>query len=264
MVNPADPVALNDALAEAKAKGITVVAVDSPVTDPDAYIISNDQENYGYLGAKWLFDQLGGKGDVVYMRGIAGVQADTDRDTGFKKALAENPGITVAQETQTNWDFPTGKKQMGDILASDLPFDGVWTSGIDYTVVDAFKEAGKPFKPIVGADGSEFVHQLVNEPDLVGALVTNPASVGGAGVTLALKLLNGEKADPVTLFTPVLFENSSAEGKASLAAAADPSVPATWPIGITIPDWTTYTKEQIPASWRLQGPWRAVTTSAAE
>ncbi len=66
-----------------------MVAVDSPVTDPNAYILSNDQENYGYLGAKWLFEQLGGKGDVVYMRGIAGVQADTDRDTGFKRALAE-------------------------------------------------------------------------------------------------------------------------------------------------------------------------------
>ena len=56
------------------------------------------------------------------------------------------------------------------------------------------------------------------------------------------------------MFTPVLFENASAAGKAALAAAADPSVPATWPIGITIPDWTTYTKEQILPPAGCKGP----------
>ena len=39
--------------------------------------------------------QLGGKGDVVYMRGAAGASADSDRDKGFKKALAEFPDIKV-------------------------------------------------------------------------------------------------------------------------------------------------------------------------
>ena len=33
---------------------------------------------------------------------------------------------------------------MLDILNSGVKVDGVWTSGIDYTVVNAFKTAGKP------------------------------------------------------------------------------------------------------------------------
>jgi ABC-type sugar transport system substrate-binding protein len=61
------------------------------VTAEGAYILSNNQEEYAYLGAKWLFEQMGGEGDVVYMRGIAGTSADTDRDNGFKRALAEFP-----------------------------------------------------------------------------------------------------------------------------------------------------------------------------
>src|SRR5262245_3954747 len=72
VVNPADPAGINAALAEATKAGIVVVAVDQAVTEPSAYIISNNQEEYAYLGAKWLFQQLGGKGDVVYMRGPAG------------------------------------------------------------------------------------------------------------------------------------------------------------------------------------------------
>ena len=107
IINPADPDALNPAIAEAIAAGITVVAVDASVTAPGAYNLSNDQENYAYLGAKWLFEQIKGKGAVVYMRGIAGHPADTDRDTGFKKALAEYPDIKVAKEVVTKWDPAT-------------------------------------------------------------------------------------------------------------------------------------------------------------
>ena len=104
LINPADKDSLNPAIKEAIDAGIAVVAIDAPVSAPGAYNLSNDQENYAYLGAKWLFEQLNGKGAVVYMRGIPGHPADTDRDTGFKKAMAEFPGITIAKETSTNWD----------------------------------------------------------------------------------------------------------------------------------------------------------------
>ena len=59
VVNPADYDALNPALQEAADAGIVVVAVDAPVSQPTAYDLSNDQEQYAYLGAKWLFEQIG-------------------------------------------------------------------------------------------------------------------------------------------------------------------------------------------------------------
>jgi len=248
IVNPVSPDAITAALDEAVDKGITVVAVDQGVNQADAYLMSNDQEAYGYLGAKWLFEQLGGEGNVVYQRGIAGAQADTDRDTGFKRALAENPGITVVAEQATNWDPATAVQQIGEFLAGGQPVDGVWTSGVDSSIVSAFKTAGKPYVPIVGADNSEFVSQLINEDGLVGAAVTNPAAVGGAGVALALRVLNGEPpAEQQQLLTPEVWDNQTPEGKASLEGAVDPSIDPLWPLNISIPDWTTYTKEQLLA-----------------
>jgi ribose transport system substrate-binding protein len=248
IVNPASPDAINAALKEAIDKGITVVSVDQGVTQPGAYLMSNDQVNYGFLGAQWLFNQLKGKGNVIYMRGAAGASADTDRDTGFKKALAQFPGIKVVKEVSTGWDLAKGAQQINDILASGIQFDGIWTSGIDNVIVDALKTAGHPFVPIVGADNAGFVKQLLTEKGLVGAAVTNPASVGGAGLTLALKVLNGQKpSDPVVHVTPAVWDNTTDAGKASLTAANDPAIDATWPLGIQIPDWTTYTKAQILA-----------------
>jgi ribose transport system substrate-binding protein len=248
VVNPADPAGIQDALAEATAAGITVVAVDQAVTEPSAFIISNNQEEYAYLGAKWLFETLGGEGDVVYMRGAAGASADSDRDKGFKRALEEFPNITVVHEVFTGWQQDQGKQQILDFIATGIPFDGIWTSGIDNVIVDALVESQATLVPVVGADNAGFVGQLLNVEGLQGAAVTNPGSIGGAGVTLALQILDGQKpAEQTVLVQPEIWENVTEEGRAKLEAAADPSLPPEWPVSIMIPDWTTYTKEQIVA-----------------
>jgi len=248
IINPAGPDALNPAIAEATAAGITVIAVDASVTAPSAYNLSNDQEQYAYLGASWLFKTLGGKGAVVYMRGIAGHPADTDRDTGFQRALKENPGITLAATTVTKWDPATATQQITDILSAGTKFDGIWTSGVDSNIVDALKAANHAYVPIVGADNAGFVTQLLAADGPKGAAVTNPASIGGAGVTLALQILGGKKPASNTVHvTPELWANDDDAGKAKLTAAADPSLPKTWPLGLTIQDWTTYTKAELIA-----------------
>ena len=259
--NPNDPDALNPALAEAKAAGITTVSVDAYVTDPDTYNLYNNQIKYAELGATWLFEQLGGTGKVYYMRGIAGHPADSDRDIGFKNALKNSPGIEVvpsADGVHTGWDPVQGTQLINEFIASGQydGIDGIWTSGIDSVVVDAIKAAKKPFVPIVGADLGGFVGQLLDPagyPDLKGAAVTNTAAVGGAGVNLALKLLAGE---PVTtagerpntvLLDPVAADNVSDEGKALLASWQVDGLDPNWPLGLQIEGYTTYTPEQAVA-----------------
>jgi ribose transport system substrate-binding protein len=50
VLNPSNPDALNSALDAAMEAGIVVVAVDAGVTAEGAYILSNNQEEYAYLG----------------------------------------------------------------------------------------------------------------------------------------------------------------------------------------------------------------------
>ncbi|MET0460120.1 MAG: substrate-binding domain-containing protein, partial [Ilumatobacteraceae bacterium] len=202
IVNPSDREQLNPVLEEAIAQGIVVVAVDQAVTAEGAYVASNDQVEYGRLGAQWLADAIGGTGSVLYMRGVDGVPADTDRDTGFREVMDEYPDIEL-KEVFTEWDFT----QAGDIAVQELTaadYDGVWTSGIDYTVVNAFDTAGKEPVPVVGADNNGFVKQLIDGAP--GALVTNPAVIGGVGTAIALAALNGEDPDQETLLTPQVWD----------------------------------------------------------
>jgi ribose transport system substrate-binding protein len=262
--NPSNADALQAALDEAQAAGIVTVAVDAFVTDEETWKFYNNQVDYAYLGAKWLFEQLDGKGRVWYTRGIAGHPADVDRHTGFQKALAEFPGIEVVpgpEGVHTGWDPTTATNLANEFIQSGEydKTDGIWTSGMDSQVVDAVKAAGKPYKPIVGADLGAFAKYLlddVNYPGLVGAAVTNTAAVGGAGVNVALKVLNDQPPTPdasapyanTILLSPVLADNVTQEGKDLLKSwQTVEGLSPLWPLSVTIDGWTTYTPEQAIA-----------------
>jgi ribose transport system substrate-binding protein len=257
--NPNDPDALIPALEEANAAGIITVSVDAFTNHADSYNLYNNQEEYAYLGAKWLFEQVG-EGNVWYTRGIAGHPADTDRHTGFLRALEEHPGITVVPSEEgvhTGWD-PAQATTLANEFVSSGQYDdvaGIWTSGMDSQVVDVVKAAGKEFVPIVGADLGAFVAQLLTEEGLEGAAVTNTAAVGGAGVGLALKLLNGETVETAAeapkpntvLLDPVLADNVSEEGRALLESWQVDGLDPLWPLGLEIEGYTSYTPEQAVA-----------------
>ncbi|MDE0113476.1 MAG: sugar ABC transporter substrate-binding protein, partial [Albidovulum sp.] len=154
----------------------------------------------------------------------------------------------IIHEVFTGWQQDQGKQQMLDFLATGIPLDGVWTSGIDNVIVDAFLESDSPLVPIVGADNAGFVGMLSSVDGLVGAAVTNPGSVGGAGITLALNILGGDApGDRTVLVDPALWENQTEEGKATLAAAENPNLDPEWPVSVSIPGWTDYSMEQIIA-----------------
>ena len=261
--NPNDPKALNPALQEAKAAGIKTVAVDQYVTDPNTYQLFNNQVKYAELGAKWLFDKLGGKGTVWYQRGFAGAGADNDRNTGFQNILKSYPDIKVLPNKDgvaTQWDPVTTTQVTNDFIASG-DYDktnGIWTSGMDVETIDAIKAAGKKFIPLVGTDRGGSVTKFLdptNFPGLDGAAVTNTAAVGGAGVALALKLLNGDtiKTDPsaaqpnTVLLDPVLADNQTDAGKATLQSWLVTGLDPSWPLGLKVEGYTHYTPEQAIA-----------------
>ncbi len=238
ILNPTDREGLNAVIEAAIAQGIVVVAVDQAVTAEGAYVVTNDQTAYARIGAEWLFETLGGKGKVVEMRGIDGVPADTDRHNGFKEALAKYPDIEVVAETFTGWDPSTGAQQALDLITT-TEIDGIWTSGIDYPVVEQFQAANVPFVPIVGADNNGFVKQLLELADqgLVGAAVTNPPAIGAVGLAIALDALTGKNPERVTLLTPELFDTSNVEGLQALYA---PDEQVGWSTYVNIPPYTSY------------------------
>jgi ribose transport system substrate-binding protein len=129
---------------------------------------------------------------------------------------------------------------------------------MDGEIVESIKAANKKFVPIVGADRGVFVKPLLDPTGyagLTGAAVTNTAAVGGAGVALALKLLNGETVQTdstapkpnTVLLVPALADNLADTGKATLKSWLVDGLDPSWPLGLQIKDWTHYTPQQAIA-----------------
>jgi ribose transport system substrate-binding protein len=244
VVNPSDREKLNPVIKQAKDKGIVVVAVDQAVSAPEAYVATNDQVAYGRLGGEWLAKSLNGKGNVVEMRGIAGVPADDDRHQGFTEALKQYPDIKVVKQVYTGWDFSKGAQQALDLLNSSTKIDGIWTSGIDYTVVKTFQTLNKPFVPIVGADNNEFIHQLLTmNAELKGAAVTNPATIGGVGTSIALDVLDGKQVERESILTPQVWDYATAKDQLEKNYFADRD--PTYSSQVQVEPYTSYTPEQL-------------------
>jgi ribose transport system substrate-binding protein len=249
IVNPSDRKALDPVIKQAIDRKIVVVAVDQAVTAPGAYVVTNDQKEYGRLGAEALFKKLGGKGSFVELRGIDGVPADADRHEGVTEALKKYPDIKVAASVFTNWSVDKAAQQMKELLGSGKQIDGVWTSGTDKSVVDAYKTASLKFVPVVGADNNGFMGEEIELKDkgLVGINVTNPPAVGGAGLAIALDVLEGKDQPHLIHLTPEVYDSTTPEGQEWLKAYYDPKVDPTLAVYSPVKPYTHYTVEQEKA-----------------
>jgi ribose transport system substrate-binding protein len=246
IINPSDAKALDGVIKQAAAKGIIVVAADQPVNAPEAYIVTGDQVTYAKVGAKWLVDQLKGKGDIYLMRGIDGAPGDSVRQSGVDAVLKDNPGIKVVASTFMDWSNEKAAQQMSAMLASGKHFDGVWTSGIDYTVIEAIKAAKKPFVPFVGADNNGFIKQLIDykKDGLLGVAVSNSPAIGAAGLVVALDVLQKKPRDRVTTVPTAYYDNTTDEGVEKLKTLYDPNVAPTDPIYGPEKDYGHFTAAQ--------------------
>ena len=99
--------------------------------------------------------------------------------------------------------------------------------------------------PVVGADNNEFLKQLMTVKGLRGAAVTNPATIGGVGAAIAIKLLQGKTVPKWVKLTPQVWDNGTADGKAEIKANYSPSRAPTYSARLQIKPWTTYTTKQL-------------------
>ena len=249
IINPSDRKALDPVIKQATDRGIVVVAVDQAVDAPSAYVLTNDQTAYGRKGAEALFTKLGGKGNVVELRGIDGVPADADRHDGFTEALKKHPDIKVVASVFTGWSYDKTAQQMKDLIGSGKQIDGIWSSGTGKSAVDAYKTANLKYVPVVDADNNGFMGQAIELKDagLIGISVTNPPAVGGAGLAVALDVLEGKQHPHVTHLTPDVYDNTTPEGVQWLKTYYDPKVDPTYPVYSPVKPYTHYTVEQEKA-----------------
>jgi ribose transport system substrate-binding protein len=134
------------AIKTAYERGIPVVCADRGTASPYfATQVYTDQVFLGRLAASALCAELGGRGKIVILQGLAGCGPMRDRQKGFDDVLALFPQVEVLATRPCDWSTAKGKAAMEDLLVRHAEINGVLSQSGIMTVgaYEAVKEAGR-------------------------------------------------------------------------------------------------------------------------
>jgi ribose transport system substrate-binding protein len=150
VINAASPTALNGAIKEACDAGITVVSFDGTVTEPCAWRIAVDFKAMGESQIDYLAKKLPKGGNLLEIRGLAGVSVDDQIHAGIESGVKKNPQFKVVGSVNGDWAQDVAQRAVAGILPSLPEITAVVTQGGDgYGAAQAFAAAKRPTPTIV-------------------------------------------------------------------------------------------------------------------
>ena len=218
VIFPFESAALTKPVAQVKAKGVYVTVVDRGLTDTsaqDAYV-AGDNTAFGKIPAEYIAKALGGKGNVVAMRGIA-TTLDNERMDAFNAVLKNHPDIKLLDAKYANWNRDDAFKVTQDYLTRFKQIDAIWAADDDMAVgvLKAIEQAKRDDIKIVfgGAGAKGMVKSIMDGKDKrLGADVSySPKFIYDAIKLTAEARLKGEKLPATTIIPSVLITKENAK-----------------------------------------------------
>jgi ribose transport system substrate-binding protein len=197
IAEPLAPAPFVGAVEAAAKAGIPVVTAWEPVPTPSSIGVGvNNWLQAATLAAK-VVKKMGGKGTVLEVHGIPGVQQDADAFAGFKAVLAQCPDIKVAGEVTGNYNPAATKGATLQFLSSHpAQIGGVLQAGVMTTgIIQAFQQLGRPVPEIADLGSTQgglaFAHDNKSSYSEFGTS-TPDAAIGQAVANVAIRTLHGE------------------------------------------------------------------------
>ena len=218
VIFPFESAALTKPVAQVKAKGVYVTVVDRGLTDTsaqDAYV-AGDNTAFGKIPAEYIVKTLGGKGNVVALRGIA-TTLDNERMDAFNAVLKGSPDIKLLDAKYANWNRDDAFKVTQDYLTRFKQIDAIWAADDDMAVgvLKAISQAKRDDIKIVfgGAGAKDMVKTIMDGKDKrIGADVSySPKFIYDAIKLTAEARLKGEKLPATTIIPSVLITKENAK-----------------------------------------------------
>jgi ribose transport system substrate-binding protein len=218
VIFPFESAALTKPVEQVHNKGVYVTVVDRGLTDEsgqDAYI-AGDNTAFGHIPAEFIAKQLGGKGDIVAMRGIA-TTLDNERMDAFNAVLKNYPGIHLLDAKYANWNRDDAFKTMQDYLTRFKHIDAVWAADDDMAVgvLKAIDQAKRTdIKIVFGGAGAKGMIKTLrdgSDPRIQANVSYSPKFIYDAIKLTAEARLKGTKLAPKTIIPSVLITKETAK-----------------------------------------------------
>jgi ribose transport system substrate-binding protein len=172
--------------------------------------IGADNKKIGKAAGQWIAKKLGGKGNVVELKGLMTSIPGQDRHAGFREGIA-GTDIKVIFEADMKWLEPDSRKEMESALSRFDHIDLVYAHNDPgaHGAYLAAKAAGRDGIAFVGIDalpqeGVAYVNQ-----GILDATFRYPTG-GAEAIDTALKIFKGETVPKKIVLGTRLFDKSNA------------------------------------------------------
>jgi ribose transport system substrate-binding protein len=190
---PVDDVAMIPSVKELNEAKIPVILVTNPLPGSFVTYVGADDYEIGYRQAHYLFDTLGGKGKIVVIEGIPAAATNRERVRGYKRAVAESPGIEVLGSGNGNYQQPDAKRVMEKFLAAYPQIDAVLSAndGMALGALEALKEAGRT-SVVIGVNGILPAVKQIETGAILASVDFNMFKIGCTATRAAVRYLKRE------------------------------------------------------------------------
>ena len=205
LINPVSATALNPVIAEATKRGIVVVDFDQNVTSSAPYKVTADFIAMGEAHAQFIADALGGKGNVIINRGVAGFEADTNMYKGNMNVFKKYPGIHAVAEVYGKWDDGVSQAELTKALTAHPEVQGIINQAGEYGALQALINLKHPLKIAMtgeGSNGWRLAMLKYKDDGLQGLSLGEPPMSSALALKTAVEVLEGKhppKHQPVPL-----------------------------------------------------------------
>lgn len=215
IMQPQEQEACSPAIDKAKAAGIPIINCNSlTITEPDAYVGSNDSES-AEIAMTYIAEQLGGKGNVLMMHGHPGQTAEVKRTEGAMDILAQNPDMTLLDEQTADWDRAEAMTLMENwIQAYGDQINAVFCQNDEMALgaLNALVQAGKKENVlVVGVDAIDDALQSVKDGKMDATVYQDCKGQAEGAIEAAYKLAKGESVEKEILIPFILVTTENVD-----------------------------------------------------
>jgi ribose transport system substrate-binding protein len=235
LVAPASDTALTPVVEQAIAAGIPVIVFNSDMqSDKVAARALPPYHEWARLTADWLGKTMNGKGNVIALRGIAGLAAEADEWAGVEEALKNYPDLKITCTEYADWAFDKAKTAVANCLANHPEVNGVLSIGdaMTWAAAETLKDQGYDVTqiPMIGIGGSNGFLKYWQANQLNAYVIADPTDIGVTALNAALATLQGKSVQ--ASLTPSQYDITSS----NLEKFVKPDLPDSAWVGTGLPD----------------------------
>ena len=217
IISPKESRPLTKPVEEAMGAGIPVIVLDRKLQgDNYTCFIGGDNVKIGREAGKYMAQLLGGKGDVVELKGLMTSTPAKERHDGFMEGI-KGSKIRVVADPDCKWLEGDAQREMNSALSRFPRIDAVYghndpSAHGAYTAARAEGKGREKQIKFLGIDGLPGEGQRYVKDGILSATFQYPTG-GKDGVLTALKVLNGEQVEKnITLGTRIFTPDNVSQG----------------------------------------------------